>query len=740
MLHLPNLSSSELVPGCAPWEFDRIDLVPPECFTDKKARDAWINKPSTKYHVYSGVEGLQENLRIHIARPNLDENPPYLVRHIPIDADVSMTVAEAQKYVEKMGLKPGWFEQTLSGRGRFVWILEKPAMMVNRAFYKLFAREIDGLIPVRMLPGVDRGALEAPERYYTNGARWTKLSEDVVPQTLVEGFLLKICEKFNWKSRELGKAANMKHVADECKKRYPRFAEWPGEFTVGSQGPSFWIEGSISPKSAIVHESGCYTFAEHRTKPFYSWADIVGARFVEESENKTLGDAVSNVYYDGQRFFYLSDGTNKWFDCGRDDVKLQFRAKGLSGKGQGNELSPIDRAMNYVITKNRVDSASSWPFYPKGVFNYHGRMILNTHQRDVIQPATELTEWGPKGKFATLSFFIDNAFTSGEQMHFLLYRLKRAYVGCLHRKPKQGQGLVLCGPPGVGKGFFIRGVMGYVLGGFADAGAYLSGKDNFNSELFDFALWTMDDGTGLTSESVHRMLSERSKQTVANPEHRNNEKFRKASMSSWEHLLCLSYNDDPESTRGIVSMDITTRDKFIALRMNSQSPFQFQEKDEMTLIIEREAPYFLRWLLDYKPPGYVVDGADMRYGMNSYCEPSLLRITNQSSPVNSFFELLLKWLREYFETEQPEATEWRGTATDLRVAMSRDLIFAELLRGYKQDAFSRHLAQIQSKGLLKISIADSEHEREWIIERDEHFAKVKPGITPPQSDKYQKGP
>lgn len=737
MLHLLNLSSSELVEGLAPWEFDRIDLVPEECFTNKKARDAWINKPTTRYHVYSGIEGTQANLRIHIARANLDENPPLLVRFIPADCDVPTTFEEAIKYVEKMRIKPMWFEQTLSGHGRFIWVFEKPALMVNRTFCKAFLRDIATLLPIKMLPGVDQGAIEAPERYYTNGARWTKLSNDVVPHSLVSGYELKVCEKFNWKQRELGKAANLAHVAEECKKRYPRFAEWPGEFTVGSPGPSFWIDGSVSPKSAIVHETGCYTFAEHRIKPFYSWAEIVGARFVEESENKTLGDAVKEVYYDGQRFFYLSDG-QKWFDCGRDDVKLQFRAKGLSGKGQGNEMSPIDRALNYVITKNRVDSASSWPFYPKGVFNYYGRMILNTHQRDVIQPAQELTPWGITGKFPTLSFFIDNAFTSEVQPHYLLYRLKRAYVGCLNRKPKQGQGLVLCGPPGVGKGFLIRGIMGYVLGGFADAGAYLSGKDNFNSELFDFALWTMDDGTGLTSESVHRMLSERSKQTVANPEHRNNEKFRKASMSAWEHLLCLSYNDDPESTRGIVSLDMTTRDKFIALRMNSQSPFQFQEKDEMTLIIEREAPYFLRWLMDYKPPGYVTENADTRYGMNSFCEPSLLRITNQSSPVNSFFELLMKWLREYFETEQPQATEWRGNATDLRVAMSRDLIFAELLRGYKQDAFSRHLAQIQSKNLLKLSISDSENERIWIIERDDRFTKAKPGLTPPQSDKYQK--
>lgn len=740
-LHLERLSSTELIAGVFPWEWNRIDLVPPECFSDKAARDAWINRPSTRYHVYSPYQGVFKTRRV-TGQDGDESNPPVLMFFLAVDCDVLMTYEEALKYIAGFSIKPQWFEQTLSGHGRFIWIFEVPLRFPNAAFAKRFQRFWKDFLPLNKLPGVDEGALTTVSRQYTNGARWTKLSDDVIPESTLRGFFLKVSEHFNWKQRELGKVANLAEIKTELAKRYPRFAEWPGEFALESQGPTFWVEGSLSPKSAIVHETGIFTFSDHAAKPFYSWPELVGKEFCEQSENTRLGDAVKGIYYDGQKYFY-QDMDGAWQDSVVENVRRKLVVENrLSTKMVDGEPSELDRALNHITMHNRVDLAQSCPFYPKGVFYRHGKKILNMHTRDVIQPAAEDSVWGKDGKFPVLSAFLDDALTSREQLDLVLARWKREYVGCLNRCPEQGQGLIICGDAGLGKTFLSRALIGYSLGGFAEAGSYFTSSDGFNSELFDVALWVVDDGTSLSSDLVHRIFSEKLKQSVANGEHRCNEKFRKAGMNTWEHLIILTCNRDPESLRGIPSLDISSRDKLIIVLMNPDSKFVFPPKHEMQGIIEREMPYLLRWLINWVVPAHVTEGADSRFGIRSYCEPSLLRAANQSTQTNGFYELLTKWLREHFFAEN-DAAYWEGTSTDLRLAMSNDPLFAELLRGYKQEQFGRLLAQIQSKGMLKMTINDLEHERTWRIERDERFSKKrKPPTTPPQGgeSKFEKAP
>lgn len=726
--HLERLSTTELVEGPWPWEWpeEKLSLVPEKAFKDKAIRDRWINHPDTKYHVYSPFIGVNPRLRVNAGAGD-EGNPPHEQWCIPIDCDVTMSLDEAKKYVSYMGEKrPKYFEQTLSGHGRFVWMLERPIKFPSAHFCKGIQEEWEKILPLNLLPGVDRGALTTVSRYYTNGARWTQLSDYVLPEKEVIGFVMKFSERYNWARKELGKAASFDKIREECLKRYPRFSEWDGEFTNGAQGPSFWIEGSTSPKSAIVRETGMHTFAAHASKAFYSWPELVGAEFVEKAENTKMGEAVKEIYYDGQKYFY-KDLAGRWQDAVQDHIRRYLHVShGLSTKSKDGGPNEVDRALNFIAMNNRVNSAQSCAFYPKGIINYQGDVILNLHSRDVIKPSAEKSEWGPNGKFPVLSAFLDSAFTTSEQLPYFLARWQRVFRGCLNRKPEQGQGIILCGPAGKGKTFLLRAVIGYSLGGFAEAGSYFSGSDGFNSELFQVAMWVVDDGTSLSSDFVHRVFSEKIKQSLANPEHRVNEKFRKAGMAPWEHLIGISCNDDPDSLRSIPNVDMNSRDKLLIFRMNPNSPFVFQPKSIMSEIVEREMPYLLNWLLDYVPPKEITAGAESRWGIKSYCEPSLLRAANQSTPVNGFFELLMKWLREDYFDANPAAKNWSGTSTDLRIAMSKDVAFAELLRGYRQEQFGRFLAQIQAKEMMKITIDDSDSERIWVIERDDRFNRRTP--------------
>jgi len=739
MLALERLSTSEMRESCAPWEWTGdFASIPAECLVNKRARDKWANDPATHWHFWCPYVAVNPRLRISGDDAAEDSNPPLEQWCFAIDCDIQMTPEEAMKYAGSMKKPPMWFEWTLSNHGRFVWPFEAPIKHPCRAFVKLMHERLGEFLELNMLPGIDKPALITPSRIFTNGARWTKLSDYQIPQAELIGFSLKIVEKFNFVRKELGKASDIRKVAAECAKRYPRFAEWPGEFAEGTQGPSFWLPDSVSPKSAIVKANGIYTFSASATKSFYGWAELVGAQFVEQTENNKMGGAVRDIYYDGQRYFY-KDMAGRWQDSVQDHVRRYLSVEHrLSTRATKTEPSEVDSALNYISMHNRISCAQSFAFYPKGIFNYQGETVLNLHSRDVVKHTDTIPAWGSEGKFPRLSYFLDNAFTSPEQLHYLLARWKKLYRGCLTRKPEQGQGVIFCGPPGKGKTFLLRALIGYSVGGFAEAGAYLTRADGFNSELFHVAVWVVDDGTSLSSDNIHRIFSESVKKGIANPEHRLNEKFRKASMVRWEHLIGITCNDDPESLRGIPNIDLSSKEKLLIFRMNPNSPFVFEEKNVMSEIVEREMPHFLAWLLQYNPPDYVVKGAEPRWGINNYCEPSLARAANQSAPVNGFFELLTKWLREHYFEANGDASFWEGTSTDLRVAMSTDFVFAELLRPFQANHIGRFLAQIQSKSLLKITITDSEHERIWRIERDDRFKRRPTAPTPPVSTKFEK--
>ena len=734
MRYLKNLSSTETFGDVKPWEFTDLASVPEECFTDKGKRDEWINNPETQFHVYSMFEGMQDNLRLHAESSKQDENPPAVLYGVAPDYDVPTTLADVEAAMRIMeGPKPNYFEQTLSGHGRLVWLFEEPVRFPSRRFALEFLKKIHTILPIDRLPGLDKAAFMAPERYYTNGCRWTKLSSLLVPANQLRGFLLRIAERFDWTSSEFGKVAvSMERIADECRKKYPKFREWVGDFTVGAQGPSFWIDGSTSPKSAIVKETGIYTFSGHAHKAFFPWAELVGAEFVDRTEDETLGKATKDIYYDGKCFFI--PGPRNDILCNDPPVMRRHLAtmRGLSDKKPkegGNSM--VDKALAYIEHHQRIAGASSCAFFPHGVFEYNHKLILNTHRIEAMKPAPDLScEWGPAGKFPFLSSFLDGFLLpiEGEkrQLDYLLAHLQYFYKSCLNREPRSGHGLIIAGPVNVGKTFFSRGLVARMVGGCSEANAYLTQSDNFNSELFDHALWVVDDGSMTTNASLHRLFTESVKRSVANREHRVNEKFRKAVQTPWQGRIIITLNDDPVSIQNIPHTDGSILEKLILLRAG-QRIVAFRSQPEMEKILKDEAPCFARWLLNWTPPAYCFQGADPRFGIASYCEPSLLRTSNLSSTVSTFAEILTKWLTNYFNEAGVGQTFWAGSATDLRLSMFAIPAYAEALRGYKPEIIPRMLLQLAEKKMFKMLVTETDNERHFRIECEDRFR------TPPSA-------
>jgi len=740
MRYLKNLSSTETFGDIKPWEFTHFERVPEECLKDKAKRDAWINHPETDFHVYNYFEGTQDNLRLHSESSKQDENPPAQCWGLAPDYDVPTTLEDVKAAMRIMeGPLPNYFEETLSGHGRLHWIFEKPVRFPSRKFALAWLKKIDSILPIDRLPGIDRPALLAPERYYTNGCRWHKLSSILVSENHLRGYMMRIAEKFDWTTSDLGKVAvSMERIAEECRKKYPKFREWTGDFSLGAVGPTFWVEGSTSPKSAIIHETGIHTFSNHAHKSFFPWAELVGSEFVERSEDEFLGKATKDIYYDGKHFFLQGPGQK--ILCNDPTVMRRHLVsmKGISDK-KPKEGGPamVDKALSYIEHHQRIDGASSCAFFPHGVFKYNNNLILNTHKINAIQPVPNSMKsaWGPGGKFPFLSAFTDQFLTKVdapvEQKNFLLAWLQYFYRCCYARDPRSGHGVVIAGPVNVGKTFFNRGVIGGLVGGSAEANAYILGTDPFNSELFDHALWVVDDGSVNPSATTHRLYTEAIKRIVANREHRVNEKYRKAVQTPWQGRIVITLNDDPVSISAMPAMDGSTGEKLLVFRAGPRT-IDFRSQPEMEKILRDELPYLANWLLEWKPPDYVLIGSDPRFGIMSYCEPTLFRTSNLSSNVSSFAEILSRWLAEYFR-ENPSATFWMGSAIDLRLSMSANPAFAEALRGYKLNDIPRMLLQLHDKKMFKMTVTETDNERHFRIECEDRFRKPGKTETVPQA-------
>ena len=744
MLHLRNLRSSDLVEGCEPWEFTGRGLVPADCITDKAARDIWINLPETEYYIYSMFEGPNPNLRIRGGDSEKEDgegNPPLYMRGIALDYDSALSLERAKSILETIdGPKPAWLERTLSGNYRLVWLIERVLKFPTRKFVKSFLSRLPELIPgMTSFPGLDRGAWMAPERYFTNGGDWTKLSNDVIPFQQLQGLFFDVANTYQWNDRELGKVIDIKAVEAECRKRYPRFAEWTGAFEMKAQGPSFWVDGSTSVKSARVCETGMLSLAAHASKNFYSWAEIVGSSFVDTTDRDSLGKAIDDIYYDGKNFIYKdADGCYAYEN--KENLRLELLGeRGVSDKkGKGDKLTPVEKAMHFITKHHKVDIAAHCAFYPLGVFNWNGQRILNTHLATVMPPAPDGTVWGDLGKFPWLSRFFDSLFDPATpQRDRLLAWFKRVYVGCLRRQPNSGHGVFLAGGVGVGKTLCSQEIFGVALGGSVEAAAYLTGQTAFNSELFNFILWRIDDGSIAADLAKHRIYSERVKQITANPAHHINTKFRVAGMTQWQGRLFVTLNLDADSLRMIPNVDMSMLEKVMLFKTLPKS-IVFPEEGLLKRNIAIELPHFLRWIIDWTPPSHCFEGAESRFGLVPYHHPDLLASAVQSSDISSFAELVQQWMKQYFDAQPLDVLKWEGTVTQLRMEMLTDGIFSEMLRGYKTEQIARFIQKMQGKPGIKMELEDVNGQR--LI----RFFRVAPpeltvsDLPSAQGSKYQK--
>lgn len=700
--YLENLTEKSLKPG-VPWEFQLSETITEKIRGDKQERQAWYRNPKTKHSFYTPVEPANPRQRTS------KENPPKYIHGFASDYDVEIPAERVDEAVAAMKLKPSWAEQSLGGKVRLVWLLERPILVDGYDHAVFIQQQAEKWLRLDLLPGLDSGAFHDPARLLCNGASWRVVGNGPIKDPDLQGFIVKSAHDFRFTPAQSGNDIPLEDVEKGLRAKFPNFS-WPSDFALDSQGPSFWIEGSTSPLSAIVKAEGMITFADHAIKPFYSWGDILGSDFVKEFATAAISAATLDIHFDGKNWWRKIKGVYK--PCGEKEITNHFRVVcKLSNKKDKSGESPVEKAFNHIYNECRVDGAAPFMFRPEGKINYMGKSVLNIASVKVVQPSAE------PGEYPFIKAFLPRLFLNEEQYFRCLAWFQYFYKSGLEQKPRPGQAIFLLGPPGIGKGFFSHEIVGRAVGGFSDASAFLVSGDTFGSENFHKPLLVIDDDTPGGSSVTQESFAARLKKIVANQEFRYHAKFEVPTMVEWSGRVIATVNLDYASTRIVVPLDNSNLDKVNLFRCTSDETIKnlFPERYTLQEQIKMELPYFLHDLIKWNPPEFIRRNG--RFGFESYHDPDLLDQGHQTSKAAPFKEILLEELNNYFQLA-PEQKEWRGTITQLFRLMNNNPLNDGMLKKIDITNINRFLENVAREGLVQCSTETGNFKtRVWVFSK-----------------------
>ena len=220
------------------------------------------------------------------------------------------------------------------------------------------------------------------------------------------------------------------------------------------------------------------------------------------------------------------------------------------------------------------------------------------------------------------------------------------------------------------------------------------GKENFNRELAESAVWYVDDNTSAASLSEHRRFSEMIKKLTASPKMTVRAMYREPVDIERRGRVVVTTNTDADSLAVLPNLDGTILDKLMILKMsNTYKPwFRGKTHREIENIINKELPHALRWLADeYTPPEHVLEGASGRFGMNTYHHPDIISMAKDLSADQRDWEMLQFWWK-LRSSDDP----WEGNVSELMGTMETFDELKVFTRSLNKIVFGRTMSKMAS--------------------------------------------
>lgn len=685
LFKIPNLRARTATPAL-PWD-GKLEL--PE-FADKESFRVWASSDTTDSVFVSAFEGVNPHGRIN------KNNEPCKMHGLIADYDTPLTdevLLEGLARGSKIGFKPMYAHKTFSGGARVIWMFEEPIHVlpgVLKEFLGLLVRETKAKT---LFPRLDE-AIYKPDQYYAWMPGAIKFADTPIRSEAIHSLLGDAVEKSKKYRGEGDVQIPLEAIYQKVQEVYP--GRWTGAFEEGLRGPLFWMEDGVDRVGAQITKTGMVSYSTRSTKGFMTWSDLFGAAWVREFQEDRFGGPMQTYWYDG-KYYWKRGLENFWMaqESGntRHDIVGTYSLSAVPD-ARGS-LSEADEAMRRIRESRRVHGAIPCLYDPREAIVRNGKRILNIGKTRVMQPEATAGAWGEN--FPWLASFLDQAIDPIESLPFLLSWLKRFYVSALEGKLLPGQAVFIAGPVGQGKTFFGTEIVSRLLGGGCDASDYLVQGSSFNAELFEVALWNVDDSSSADSAEAHKRFSRMIKRGVANTKHTYHRKFHDAETVNWNGRIIDTLNDDPESIQAVPHTDGSILDKISLFKFKGHQLFENIGYLELEATLDQELPHLAAWLRDWEIPAECL--GSKRYGVKSYHHPMLLAESRASSSAHGFSEFLELFLKN-FKSDNPKATEWRGTSTDLLLAFGNDASLASSVKMFVSNSRSlgRMLASLGATG------------------------------------------
>lgn len=614
----------------------------------KDAFRQWCADLSTDHCFYTLSAGVNPNLRIRI------ENPVSSIGGLIVDYDVPApdNFEEKLKQNRRLVAMPTLAHRTSSGHFRLIWLFDEP-VPVNSAYAKQFLVELCEHLHVSALFAGYDPCSENPAQYYELGYDHTTIGGALDPD-IVTACLFKSASKRPVQSES---SIPFDVVADEVLKRYGSRLE---SFQMGERVPLFWIEDGVERMGGQVTEFGIVCYSDRAGKGFVSWSEILGGKFVSEYETHKIGESVEGIYYDGKRYYKFA--RNGLFDFPKEDLVIQLRANGLSpDKKKGQRLSEVESALLYIQDSGRVHGIAPILHSKEKVVTVNGSVVLNSSRCKPVIPAESATA----KDFPFLNGFFETLLDDPDGSNpkdYLFAWMKRSYEALHYSRMMQGQAVILVGPTGRGKSLFSNRILAGLLGGCATASDFLQARTAFNKELSESPVWVVDDTTSATNAADHRKFTELLKARIANPTVEVMAKYADSMRVPHIGRVVISLNEDVQSLSVVPALDVSNSDKILGFRISEEHRPEFLPNIEMEDLIDKELPYFARFLLDWTPPECVTGSA--RYGVAPYLHPFIVNAARDNGTRAPALEAIEMFARVH--RDATGNTKWKGTATELR--------------------------------------------------------------------------
>jgi hypothetical protein len=691
MQAIPNTRASATFLVPEPWK-SWADFPIPAELKNKAQFEAWRTSATTNHAFISGVEGHDPKRRITEKGAEQEtDNPPASMSAYIADYDSAVSDEKIAVYMADAPSPylPNWQVKSFSGEGdsgrskrRLVWRFARPVRLLGSRHAKQFYKVLDDrLRPKKWLDGFDSNG-HKPSMYFEIGRDWKALGNEPIPFSVLLGWAAEAAKDLRiLDGNKERPAVPLEKIADAVADQFP--GRWEGDFARGAQGVRFWDPSADNPRGCVVGDHGMICFTG--PKAFVPWEEIFGVKFVDELRGDTWGDIAQRFYWDGKRIWRYDDDHKMWLDDSMEIALDMWKGMGISSikdKSRNNQ-SDLDRLKTLVVKSNRVPGGAM-PFVHQkpGIIEFDGIKYLNTAHVHVIKPAPEidgLTGYDFDGYMAKyvpwlrsflLEFFepprnrprwVPEDFPLERVPLFLhLAWVKRCYEGAYFLSPQRRQALVLAGPEGTGKTFYVRGVLGGLMGAVADGSAYMVEGGNFTSHIAERPIMLVDDATPASNPDYHRRYTAMVKKLVACTLMHYNKKYGADGMVEWRGTAILALNADPDSLRNLPSLDQSNLEKvsMFQVKRGIYLPGEVAQKKHL----DSELPYFARFLLNWEPPEWTnaPDSYRGRFSVRAYHHEDLREAAASVGSVAAVLDVLQDMMDDWRESSDQVAATLHG--------------------------------------------------------------------------------